>query len=254
VARQPRLALPGQAHALLQVGIGSKPVFVDEQDRRYFLTVLFETAALEHTRVHAWALLDHEVRLVVTPEAAPQLARLVQGVGRRYVAAYNRRHASSGTLWSGRFRSALLEPGAVVLDALLWVDGASALPGHTSAGLRTGALAHTARPASQTQVGGASGLGLEPQARARSTLAKANSTALADPAEHWSLGNTPFEREAAYRALLQNGLPASRQRWLHDAIWGGWVAGGTAFASDTALGSTRRARPLTAGRPRKAVG
>ncbi len=216
MARLPRLALTGHAHGVLQRGLDGKTLFVDDQDRQAYLAALGMAATAEHTRIHAWALLDHEVRLVATPEREGGLARTMQAVGRRYVSAYNRRHGSHGTLFSGRFRSAVLEPGSLLLDALLWVDGAMPQPQHTSAGHRTGA---------QTLKG------------------------LTDPPEIWGLGNTPFEREAAYIALLATGLPASRAQALRSAILGGWASGDAAFANEVAAKAERPSRPRSAGRP-----
>ena len=209
MARLPRLALAGHAHCVVQRGHGDRPVFVDDQDRSLYLAALREAAATEHTLLHAWALLDDEVRLLATPEAGPQLARTVQAIGRRYVSAYNRRHGCKGTLWAGRYRSAVVAPGPVLLDTLLWVDGASSTPGHTSAAHRTGS-------------GALAGL--------------------SDPPEFWSLGNTPFEREAAYRARLAEGLPPAQQRWLRQAVMGGWAAGDPAFNAEVAATSARPAR------------
>ena len=103
----------------------------------------------------------------------------MQALGRRYVAAHNRRHGRCGTLWDGRFRCGVVEPGPTRLQALCLIDGAAADPGLTSAAHRLG--------------GPRDGL-------------------LIDPPEYWQLGNTPFEREAAYRRLLDAGVPPLRPR------------------------------------------
>ena len=60
---------------------------------------------------HAYALLDTEVWLLATPPEAAALGRWVQAIGRRYVSAFNRRHAGSGSLWAGRFRAAVVQAG-----------------------------------------------------------------------------------------------------------------------------------------------
>lgn len=219
MARLPRLVIAGAAHCVVQQGLAGRPVFVDAQDRDSYAAALLAAAAAEQCSLHAWALLEAEVRLVVTPAAAPALARLLQGVGRRYVSAYHRRHATSGTLWSGRYRSAVLEPGSPVLDALRWVDGASATPGWTSAGHRTGGWALAG---------------------------------VVDPPEIWQLGNTPFEREAAYQSLLAAGLPEGRAWWLRKAVMGGWAAGSEPFAAAVAAAGERPARPRSAGRKQRA--
>jgi putative transposase len=220
MARLRRLALPGQAHLVIQRGHGSLPgaaVFADADDRATYLDALREAASREQVQVHAWALLDDEVQLLATPAEAPALGRMVQALGRSYVSAYNRRHRHRGTLWEGRFRCGVVEPGAWRLAALRLVDGRSPEPGVTSAGQRTGGV--------------------------RDPL-------LTDPPEVWALGNTPFEREAAYRALLVQGLPAAQAEALRRAALGGWVAGSAGFAASAAELAARPARPRPRGRPR----
>ncbi len=217
MARLPRLVLPGHAHYVIQRGHSGQPVFADAADRTAFLAALREAAAAEQVLVHAYALLDTEVQLLATPATAPGLGRMMQAVGRRYVSAYNRRHARTGTLWDGRFRCAVVEPGATLLAVLQLIDVATADPARTSAGHRTGGL---------------------------------RDHSLSDPPEIWSLGNTPFEREAGYGALLQRGLPAAQSAALRRAALGGWTAGSAAFAAAASVLAARPAVPRPRGRPR----
>jgi putative transposase len=72
---------------------------------------------------------------------------------------------------------------------------------------------------------------------------------LKNPPEIWALGNTPFEREAAYRSLLAAGLPATQAQALRQAALGGWAAGSAAFALDLSRATARPARPRPRGRP-----
>ena len=220
MARLRRLELPGQAHYLIQRAHGAlaeRGVFADAIDRSQFLAVLAEAAKAEAVQVHAYALLPHELQLLATPAEAGALGRLMQALGRRYVSAYNRRYGHRGSLWDGRFRCAVVEPGATRLAVLQLVDGQSAEPELTSAAPRTGGP--------------------------RNPL-------LTDPPEWWALGNTPFEREAAYRARLQQGLPATQAQALRQAALGDWAAGSAAFAAQVAEVTARPAKPRSRGRPR----
>ena len=61
--------------------------------------------------LHAYALLDDAVQLLLRPPSDAALSRMMQALGRRYVAAFNRRHGRSGTLWDGRFRAGVVQPG-----------------------------------------------------------------------------------------------------------------------------------------------
>ncbi len=217
MARLPRLALPGHAHWLLQRGLAGRPVFHDDIDRDAFLAALREAAAAAAVRVHAFALAGDEVHLVVTPAEASGPSRLIQAVGRRYVSAHHRRHGGSGTLWDGRFRSAVVEPGAPLLAVLALVDGLAPEPGHSSAGHRSG---HAERR-----------------------------LALVDPPEVWTLGNTPFERESAWRRRLEDGVPPTQRQQLLAAVRGGWVVGSPAFSRALAESQSRPTAPRPRGRP-----
>ena len=220
MARLPRLVLAGHAHCIVQRGHSGQPVFADDDDRSAYLLALREAAAGENVQLHAWALLPGEALLLATPGEAAALGRMVQALGRRYVGAYNRRHRRSGTLWDGRFRCAVVEPGSMRLAALRWIDGQSLEPGVTTAAQRLGA---------------------------------ARDAWIVDPPEVWALGNTPFEREARYRALLAEGLPAAISQTLRSAALGGWAAGSAAFAARIAQDTERPAAPRQRGRPRRAA-
>ena len=213
MSRLPRLVVPQHAHYVIQRGHSGQPVFGDDEDRRAFLTALREAAAAQHLAVHAYALLDNEVHLLATPPDRTALGRAMQSLGRLYVSAYNRRHGRSGTLWDGRFRCAVVEPGTWQLAALSLIDG---LPGLTSAAHRAGG-------------GGVS--------------------FIADPREFWQLGNTPFEREAVYRRLLAQGAAPAQAAALREAALGGWAVGSAPFLAQLAAQTDRPLRPRPRGRP-----
>jgi len=213
MARLPRLVIAGQAHYVIQRGHSGQAVFADDDDRRAFLDALREAAASQRVAVHAYALPDNEIQLLATPPDAESLSRTMQTLGRRYVSAYNRRHGRSGTLWDGRFRCAVVEPGTWQLAALRLIDG---MPGLTSAAHRAGG---------------------------------AHDVLVVDPPAFWLLGNTPFEREAAYRTLLVQGVPAAQAAALREAALGGWAVGSAAFLDQVAAETARPLRPRARGRP-----
>ena len=194
MARLPRLALAGQAHLVALLGHSGQPVFIDDDDRQTFLAALRESALQQGVAVHAYTLLMDRVLLLATPAGDGALAALMQGLGRRYGAAFNRRHSRSGSLWAGRYRTAVVQAGACLHDALLWVDGQ--------------ALAHDWMPGNPA-----------PRwSSAAQHLGQARDALVAECAAWWGLGNTPFEREAAYRRLLHEGLPAERRAALAAAL------------------------------------
>ena len=226
MARLPRLSVAGQAHYLIQRGVDGQPVVRDAEDRRGYLRALGEAAAAQRVAVHAVALLDDEAHLLVTPPDAAAVGLMMQRLGRRHVGAFNRRHGRHGALFEGRYRGTVVEAGAWLLDALCWIDGLPA---------RRGAAADAD---DSLWSSAAHHLGLRRDAM------------LSDPPEVWQLGNTPFERESAFRVRLQQGLPADRAERLSAGALHGWAVGSAAFAAAMAARSERPVLPRPRGRPR----
>lgn len=227
MARQPRLVVPGQPHYLVQRGHNGQPVFIDDDDRQLFLRLLGEAATAQRVPLHAHALLPSQVHLLAMPMRADSLSRMMQSLGRSYGAAFNRRHGRAGTLWDGRFRTAVLEPGAHTLHCMQWID---------SLEVRQGAVA-TAELARWSSAPHRLGLRRDPL--------------VSDPPEFWGLGNTPFEREAAYRALLATDPDESATRSLEQSAAAGRAWGSPAFLARLGERTGRVTQPRPRGRPAK---
>jgi len=67
MARLRRLVVPGQVHHLVQRGHNAQPVFVDDEDRRLFLAALQDALRSHSVVLHAYALLDNHVLLLLRP-------------------------------------------------------------------------------------------------------------------------------------------------------------------------------------------
>jgi putative transposase len=228
MARLSRLSLPGELHHVVQRGHDRQAVFRDDTDRLDFLQALRDQSHEQRVGVHAYALLDTEVHLLVTPATEGSLGRLMQGLGRRYVAAHNRRHGRGGTLWEGRYRASILESehflNAAVLLAWLPVQA---------------------------------GLSADPAAwrwsSARHQLGVLRDPLIIDHARYWQLGNTPFDRELAFSRALERGLSSRESDELLSAALRSWALGSPPFLARLAALTDRPLAPRPRGRPRKAA-
>lgn len=223
MARLARLSIEGELHLILQRGHNAQPVFLDDADRQAYLANLAASAAVSGLAVHGYALLPNQVHLLATPSRADSLSACMQTLGRRYVAAFNRRHGRTGTLWEGRFRATVVESDRFV-DALVYVETAA-----ERAGLPDG----------------------WPWSSAAHHLGQRGDPLVADHRGFWALGNTPFDREAAYRARWEQGLGKARIDELSQAQHKGWVIGSPAFLAAMTQRTDRPLTPRPRGRPRK---
>lgn len=230
MARAKRLALAGELHHLMQRGHNRQSVFVDDADRASYLALLRDAAIEYGVAVHAYALLDAEVHLLATPREALSVSRLMQSMGRRYVATFNRRHGRSGTLWAGRFRTSLIEGALLGVDAMVYVE---TLP------VRLG------------QVGAAADWAWS---SARHHLGQSRDPLITELPAYWALGNTPFERELAHANKVQEGVETGLGARFERAVLQGRTVGSAAFEAAVAerTGVAAHARPR--GRPKLAAG
>lgn len=221
MAREPRLVLPGQTHLVLQSALQGLAPLASAEDRADYLAALRGAAARLGVAWHGFALQGHAAWLLLTPPDAAALSATVQAVGRLFVSAHNRRQARSGTVWDGRFRCSVLQPGAHRLRALLLLDTlADGVPAASSAAQHLGE--------------------------------DDGSPALPAIPEYWALGNTPFEREAAYRQLAEAATDAPWRAGMMAAAARGQAIGDASWLAAQAQVSGRTLLPKSRGRPRRA--
>jgi putative transposase len=225
LARLPRLAVAGLPHHVIQRGHNRQPIFIDDADRRSYLSALRDTARESGVAVHAYALLTDCVELIVTPTDPKALSLMMQRLGRRYVANFNRRHGRLGTLWEGRFRSTVVEPARYLLACMRHVE---------------------LGPVRQ-------GLARYPQefvwSSAAHHLGLRQDPIVVEHAIYWGLGNTPFEREDSYRHFAEQALTPSEEVRIAEAAAKGWVLGSDEFVASLGGNIRRRLQPLRRGRP-----
>jgi putative transposase len=227
MARQPRLTAPGFPHHVVQRGNNRQEVFRDAADCERYLELLTELSASMTTPVHAYVLMPNHVHLLLTPTESHSLGRLMQALGRRYVMWFNRRHTRTGTLWEGRYRACVIESERYLFACSRYIE-----MNPVRAGL-------VADPAEYRWSSYTHHVGLRPE------------PIIVEHPLIWSLGNTPFERQAAYRRLFDSVSAEDDTATFRASIQGGWVIGRPDFARAVQEQTSRRALPRRAGRPAK---
>jgi putative transposase len=77
MARLPRLDLPGIPQHLVQRGNNRLPCFLDDLDRRRYLTLLRDALLDSECALHAYVLMDNHIHLLVTPPRTGAVARMM---------------------------------------------------------------------------------------------------------------------------------------------------------------------------------
>lgn len=232
MARLRRIVLPGHPHLIIHRGRSGEGVFRDAADRDLYRASLLEAARVARVAVHAYALLPTGVRLLATPESEAGLAGLMQMIGRRYVRGFNQKYGCTGTPWDGRFRSAVIEARTQFLPCLRFVEDTGPHRAEADA-------VEAPAPDVCSSVAHHFGLRVDPL--------------VSDHPVFWALGNTPFEREAAYRRLTGQPVSPGEVAAILGAALNGWALGSPEFLQKVGDQAGRRPSRAVRGRPRKIV-
>lgn len=227
MARLPRLVVPQQPHHIIQCGNNLQLIFRDAEDHQRFLGWLKEAARACQVAIHAYVLLPDHLHLLATPSTAEGLAQMMQRIGRHYVAWYNNKHGRTGGLFQGRFRTSVIEAARYFMLCSSFIE---------------------LNPVRAKLVA-------DPLAFAWSSYAHhagvRQDSVITDHALYWALGNTPFQREAAYTQLVEQGLSKEELVEINAALLKGWPLGSDMFKRAIEHNAQRQVLPARRGRPPK---
>jgi putative transposase len=229
MARLPRLVIPNQPHHLIQRGNDRQDIFRDPEDFQHFLQWLRDGARQFGVAIHAYVLMSNHFHLLATPQDEQGLSRMMQWLGRYYVPYFNHKYSRTGTLWQGRYRATIVdsEPYFLVCSSYIELNPVRAGMVNVPEDYPWSSYLHHV------------GLKSDPL--------------ITDHKLYWALGNTPFERELAYRALVAQGLGERALAEIRHATLKGWALARREFIEDLEKRAGRRICPAKRGRPRKKV-
>jgi putative transposase len=227
MARLPRLVVPHQPHHLIQQGNDRQLIFREPEDYQRFLGWLRDSAKEYKVAIHAYVLLPDSLQLLATPADQHGLAQAMQRVGRYYVPWFNAKYGRSGSLFQGRFKTSVIEAAPYFIQCSQYIE---ALPVRAQL---------AGEPVAYPWSSYSHHAGVQPD------------PVVSDHALYWALGNTPFQREAAYKELAERPLTAAQLEVLEKAVLKGWPLGSEAFKQNLQDKAKRQVLPAKRGRPFK---
>jgi len=226
MARLPRFFVENQSQHVIQRGNNREPIFVTNEDYRFYLNCLSEAAEKHDCFIHAYVLMTNHVHLLVSPHNENSIPKIMQSVGRRYVQYFNYNYKRTGTLWEGRYKATLIDTDNYFLTCMRYIElnpvraDMVALPGDY--------------PWSSFQ---ANAYGEKNKLLVKHSL-------------YSLLGQTENERQIAYRQLFRVQLDAVDVNAIREATNKAWVLGNDRFRQRIEGLAGRRAAPVKSGRPK----
>lgn len=120
--RLARLVVPDVSLHIVQRGHRRAACFFDDADCLAYLVALGTYASRFRCAVHAYCLMTNHIHLLVTPGDASGCALLMKHLSQRHSKRINARLARTGTLWEGRFYSALVTSDEYALACYRYIE------------------------------------------------------------------------------------------------------------------------------------
>ncbi len=225
MARLPRLVVPFQPHHIIQRGHDKQLIFRDGADHLAFIDWLKDAAKRFKVAIHAYVLMPDHVHLLATPAEVEGLARMMQWVGRYYVPYFNQKYQRGGTLWQGRYKATVLDAERYLLLCSHYIESNPVRIGLVGA------------PSDYPWSSYLHHVGAKPD------------SLITDHHCYWALGNTPFDREIAYKLLSEQGVSAAEVELITHVTLKGWALGEEEFKTGLEKQVNRRVSPAKRGRP-----
>ena len=171
--------------------------------------------------------MTNHIHLLMTPGTESGVARLMKGLGQRYVQHVNRTYRRSGPLFEGRFRSALVDTDGYLLACQRYIE-------------LNAARAHMVPVR-----------GEYPWSSYRANALGHRDPVVSPHPLYTALDENEAPCQLAYGALFADALPDAMLRAIRDATNGGFALGNERFQRQIAVMVGRSTWPGKSGRPKK---
>jgi putative transposase len=108
MGRSPRIQFPGACYYIVLQGNNRQDIFMSNQDRRYFLSLLRSYKERCDLKVYAYCLMGHDAHLLIETGRA-NLAASMQGFNTVYTKYFNGIHNTQGHVFQGRYKALLVD-------------------------------------------------------------------------------------------------------------------------------------------------
>jgi putative transposase len=115
MARPLRIEYPGAVYHITSRGDRQESIYLDDEDREAFLSVLGDVCSRFNWVVYAYCLMDNHYHLLIeTPQG--NMARGMRQLNGVYTQRFNRRHEQVGHLFQGRYEAILVQKETYLLE------------------------------------------------------------------------------------------------------------------------------------------
>lgn len=118
--RTARLDIQGLLQHVIVRGIERRDIFLNDDDRRFFVQRFTSLLEKTDTVCFAWTLLSNHFHLLVCPRKVP-LAAFMRRLLTSYAVTFNLRHNRSGHLFQNRYKSIVCDQDEYLLELVRYI-------------------------------------------------------------------------------------------------------------------------------------
>jgi REP element-mobilizing transposase RayT len=120
MGRKPRVHFEGAVYHAMSRGVDGRDVFLDDDDRRFFLSVLSRVESKRDAKIIAYCLMGNHFHLAIRVGRVP-LSMIMQRLLTAYCLRFNWRHDRAGHLFQARYKSSLCMDDAYLTNLIRYI-------------------------------------------------------------------------------------------------------------------------------------
>ncbi len=120
MSRQARIYSDTGVYHIMMRGNDKRTIFLDDNDRRSFISTLYEKASEENTDIYAYCLMNNHVHLLLY-EKEYNISRLIKRINVSFAYHFNKKYKRVGHLFQDRFKSEIIDNNDYLLAAVRYI-------------------------------------------------------------------------------------------------------------------------------------
>jgi len=120
MGRPKRIQFAGACYLVVLQGNNRQDLFLSNQDRRLFLSLLKSYKERYGLKVYAYSLLGHSASLLIET-SEPNLSSVMQAFNTQYTKSFNAAHNTVGHVFQGRYKAWVVDKETHLAEMTRWV-------------------------------------------------------------------------------------------------------------------------------------
>lgn len=117
-----RIYIIDYPHHITQRGNNKGTVFLDDEDRKFYLKTLSIYSRIWSIDIWAYCLMPNHIHILAVPKKEESLAKGIGTTNLVYTQYINRKYNRAGRLWQNRFFSAIIEKESYLWATLRYIE------------------------------------------------------------------------------------------------------------------------------------